>query len=184
MSGDPVREPFSLGPMPAAARMVTVDRRLVRAPLDAIFALARDVERWPDLLPHYRHVRFLTRATDGGGVVEMSAVRPFGALKWPTRWVSEMQVHGGGRDLPWIRYRHVRGVTRGMDVVWEFSPEPEGTMTTILHMWNGPAWPGIGGVAATAVIGPVFVHGIASRTLAGLAGAAERAAEASVRSGT
>jgi hypothetical protein len=32
----------------------------------------------------------------------------------------------------------------------------------------------IGGFAATKVIGPVFVHGIASRTLAGLAAAAER----------
>ena len=33
----------------------------------------------------------------------------------------------------------------------------------------------IGAVAATRVIGPVFVHGIASRTLAGLAATAERA---------
>jgi hypothetical protein len=31
----------------------------------------------------------------------------------------------------------------------------------------------IGVVAATVVIGPVFVHGIASRTLAGLAAQAE-----------
>jgi hypothetical protein len=37
-----------------------------------------------------------------------------------------------------------------------------------------PGWPLIGPVAALAVIGPVFVHGIASRTLAGLAAAAER----------
>jgi hypothetical protein len=34
----------------------------------------------------------------------------------------------------------------------------------------------IGAFAATAVIGPVFVHGIASRTLAGLARVAEREA--------
>jgi hypothetical protein len=34
----------------------------------------------------------------------------------------------------------------------------------------------IGLVAARGVIGPVFVHGIASRTLAGLAHAAERKA--------
>jgi len=32
----------------------------------------------------------------------------------------------------------------------------------------------IGAIAAKAVIGPVFVHGIASRTLAGLANVAER----------
>jgi hypothetical protein len=41
-------------------------------------------------------------------------------------------------------------------------------------VWNGPSWPLIGELAARGVIGPVFVHGIASRTLAGLARAAER----------
>jgi hypothetical protein len=43
-----------------------------------------------------------------------------------------------------------------------------------VHVWNGPAWPLIGEMAARGVIGPVFVHGIAARTLAGLARAAER----------
>jgi hypothetical protein len=41
-------------------------------------------------------------------------------------------------------------------------------------VWNGPLWPVIGRFAATQVIAPVFVHGIASRTLAGLAAVAER----------
>jgi hypothetical protein len=41
-------------------------------------------------------------------------------------------------------------------------------------VWDGPRWPLVGGVAATQVIGPLFVHGIASRTLAGLAAVAER----------
>jgi hypothetical protein len=44
----------------------------------------------------------------------------------------------------------------------------------IVHVWNGPSWPLIGAFAATNVIGPVFVHGIASRTLSGLARTAER----------
>jgi hypothetical protein len=70
----------------------------------------------------------------------------------------------------------VRGVTTGMDVEWTFTPVNEGTLVRIVHVWNGPAWPLIGEVAARGVIGPVFVHGIASRTLAGLAHAAERSA--------
>jgi hypothetical protein len=49
----------------------------------------------------------------------------------------------------------------------------------IVHVWDGPRWPLIGPFAATQVIGPVFVHGIASRTLAGLARAALRDAGAS-----
>ena len=82
--------------------------------------------------------------------------------------------------MPAIRFRHVRGVTTGMDVEWTFAPAGntggEGTLVRIVHVWNGPTWPLIGDVAARGVIGPVFVHGIASRTLAGLAQAAERSA--------
>jgi hypothetical protein len=70
----------------------------------------------------------------------------------------------------------VKGVTTGMDVEWTFVAEPRGTLVRIVHVWNGPSWPLIGDVAAREVIGPVFVHGIASRTLAGLAHAAERTA--------
>ncbi|MGH7689024.1 MAG: SRPBCC family protein [Gemmatimonadaceae bacterium] len=162
--------------MPPSARMITVDRLVVAAEQRTIFTLACDVERWPELLPHYRRVRFISRTTDGGGVVEMAAVRPFGLLDWPTAWVSEMQVHAGNGGPPWIRYRHVRGITRRMDVLWAFRDAPGGTMATILHMWNGPPWPVIGQVAARRVIGPVFVHGIAARTLAGLARVAERSA--------
>jgi hypothetical protein len=63
-----------------------------------------------------------------------------------------------------------------MDVEWTFKRAPGGTQVTILHVWNGPSWPVIGMWAATLLIGPVFIHGIASRTLAGLAAVAEREA--------
>ena len=43
----------------------------------------------------------------------------------------------------------------------------------IVHEWNGPAWPLIGHLAADLIIGPVFIHGIASRTLAGVKRRAE-----------
>ena len=82
----------------------------------------------------------------------------------------------GAAGAPWIRFRHVRGVTTGMDVEWRFRQIAGATHVRIVHVWNGPRWPLIGGLAATRVIGPIFVHGIASRTLAGLARAAERAA--------
>jgi hypothetical protein len=67
-------------------------------------------------------------------------------------------------------------VTAGMEVEWTFGETPAGTYVRILHMWNGPPVPVVGARVATLVIGPVFVHGIASRTLAGLASHAERAA--------
>ena len=167
------RQPFELGPMPLGRPMETVDERIVRAPWRAIFDVARKVEEWPAHLPHYQFVRFRERATDGGGIVEMSANRPFGPLDWPTWWLSEMSVDDGA---PLIRFRHVGGITKGMDVEWSFRAVPEGTHVKILHVWDGPPVPLVGIAAATFVIGPVFIHGIASRTLAGLAAVAEREA--------
>lgn len=162
-----------LGPMPTAARMRTVDERVVRASIETIFAIASDVERWPALLPHYRYVRFKERM-HGTGIVEMSANRPFGPLQWPTWWVSLMEIQPDvDRAAPSIRFRHIEGVTARMEVEWSFRRVTEGTHVTVLHLWNGPSWPLIGGLAARRIIGPVFVHGIASRTLAGLARAAE-----------
>lgn len=169
-----LRASNSLGPMPRIARMRTVDERVVRAPADRIFEIAADVERWPSRLAHYRYVRFRERMEDSG-VVEMSANRPFGPLDWPTWWVSLMEVHHpGGSAHPSIRFRHIDGITRGMDVEWSFESVTAGTRVTVLHLWDGPSWPLVGTIAARLVIGPVFVHGIASRTLAGLARAAER----------
>jgi uncharacterized membrane protein len=163
--------PFELGPMPVGRAMETLDERLVRAPVRLIFDVARQVEHWPALLSHYRSVRFRERARDGGGIVRMSANRPFGLVNWPTWWLSEMSVD---ERAPAIRFRHIGGVTTGMDVEWSFHAVEYGTHVRVLHVWDGPRWPLVGLFAATAVIGPIFVHGIASRTLEGLARVAER----------
>jgi hypothetical protein len=82
------REPFALRSPARNSRMHTVDERFVRSRLAPIFTLALEVERWPELLPHYRYVRFRERTSDDGGVVEMAANRAFGPLNWPTWWVS------------------------------------------------------------------------------------------------
>ena len=144
--------------------MRTLDQTTIRAPVERAFDAASQVERWPRILPHYRWVRFLERR-EGGGIVEMAAWRPFGPLRYPTWWVSEMTIDVRRRE---IRYRHVRGITRGMNVVWRFAPADQGVTATIVHEWRGPAWPLIGPLAAGLVIGPVFIHGIAARTLAGI----------------
>lgn len=163
--------------------MITVDALVMRATVPRAFALGADVERWPAWLPHYRWVRFLERRAAGdGGLVEMAAWRPFagGALKYPTWWVSDMTIDP---DVPRVRYRHLRGITRGMDVSWDFAAVAGGTRVTITHTWDGPTWPLVGRAAAELVIGPVFIHGIASRTLAGIARQAE-AGELASRDGT
>lgn len=167
--------PYDLGPMPTGRTMTTVDEQLVRAPLARIFTLAADVERWPSLLPHYRYVRYDERRADGGGTVEMSANRPFGLVQWPTWWRSRMRIHPPGAALvPAVRFSHIAGVTKGMEVEWTFQEVAGGTHVRIVHVWDGPRVAMLGELAASMLIGPVFVHGIASRTLAGLAASAER----------
>jgi aromatase len=151
--------------------MIAIDEQLVRAPVDVCFRIAADVERWPVILPHYRWVRFQRMPDFGSGIVEMAAWRPFAlGVKYPTWWVSEMRV---AEDEPAVYYRHIRGITRGMDVKWEFSARGEHTFIRIAHCWAGPSWPLISGIAARRVIGPHFVSAIAQRTLAGVAREAE-----------
>jgi len=149
----------------------TVDRAIIRAPLERVFAVAVDVERWPRFLAHYRWVRVLERRPPHAARVEMAAWRPFGPVRWPTWWVSDMAPDPERRR---IRYRHVGGVTRGMDVEWRLEGRDGEVQVEIVHDWSGPRWPLIGRLAADWVIGPVFIHGIASRTLAGVRREAEQ----------
>jgi hypothetical protein len=154
----------------------TVDEIVMRAPVERCFQHGADVERWPEWLPHYRWVRFQRKDGFGTGLVEMAARRPFGPIPWPVWWVSEMTIDA---ERPVVLYRHVRGITTGMEVEWSFTPQADGTtLVRIVHDWDeGPSWPLPGAVRrgiAEAAIGPVFIHHVASRTLAGIARAVER----------
>jgi len=62
-----------------------------------------------------------------------------------------------------------------MDVEWRLEADGNETEVTIVHQWDGPAWPLIKRPAADWVIGPLFISAIASRTLAGIGRFAESA---------
>jgi ribosome-associated toxin RatA of RatAB toxin-antitoxin module len=144
--------------------MRTVDQIAARGSIARAFEIASDVERWPEFLPHYRWVRMLERHNQGG-LVEMAAWRTFGAFKYPTWWVSEMTVVPAEHR---VEYKHVKGITKGMEVHWRLTEAAETVDIMIVHEWIGPRWPLIGKLAAELVIGPVFIHAIAGRTLAGV----------------
>lgn len=156
--------------------MHTRNEILIRAPREPCLAAASEVERWPEILPHYRDVHFTRRDGPDRGRVRMSAYRHFGVVPWPTWWESEMAVD---REAGEIRYRHVAGITEGMDVLWTLEaagPSRGGvprTRIVVLHDWDGPGWPLVGGLAARRVIGPHFIRVVADRTLAGVRRAAE-----------
>jgi ribosome-associated toxin RatA of RatAB toxin-antitoxin module len=139
----------------------------MRAPAQRIYTLAAEVERWPAFLPHYRWVTLLERK---GNVklVEMAASRD----GFPVKWQAVQRVYPGE---PRITFRHVRGVTRGMEVEWAFHEQDGQTLVQIRHDLT-LRWPLVGGWIADEIIGPQFVERIARKTLRCIRDLAEHAA--------
>ena len=136
--------------------MKSVTQIRMSAPVERIFRLAADVERWPDLLPHYRYVRRLAAPT-GERRYAMGARR--GVI--PVSWKAVL------RPLPdrnEIEFEHVGGVTRGMQVRWRLVPD-DGTVHVSIEHDLRLRWPLIGEIVARHVIGPHFIDAIAGRTL-------------------
>lgn len=145
----------------------------IEASPDIIFRLAADVGRWPAILPHYRSVRVLGWRGEQT-LVRMAAWRD--AI--PVAWTAILEPRPAERR---ILFRHVRGVTRGMEVEWRLEPRPEGgTRVSIRHAFH-PRWPLVGGAVARFVIGECFVRNIAGKTLRRIKELAEAEAAAAGR---
>jgi hypothetical protein len=127
----------------------------MHAPFDRVFALAADVERWPEILPHYRYVRRVADAAERH--FEMGARR--GPV--PVRWRAIQRPLPDERRIEFV---HTGGVTRGMQVAWRFEERGEDLDVSIEHALE-LHWPLIGDFAARRVIGPQFIDAIAGRTL-------------------
>lgn len=136
--------------------MLTVNSINVRADVDRVFALAADIDRWPELLPHYRWIRRIWQSGDTC-VVEMAARR--GPL--PVKWVSVQQLCRAKRR---IYYKHTDGLTRGMWVEWAFIPSSDGVRVTITHEMN-LSKPVVRTRLGKWIVGEFFVKRIADRTL-------------------
>ena len=132
----------------------------VAAPASLVFRLARDVERWPRLLPHYVRVRPVGRDGDGRLTAEMVARRPLVpvlGLGLPVAWRSRTWSEP---DALRLRFVHVGGATHGMDVTWRIEPNESGCRVSIDHEFRPrvPGW--------ALFVDRAFTRPIASRTLA------------------
>jgi ribosome-associated toxin RatA of RatAB toxin-antitoxin module len=148
----------------------------VTAPPELVFALARDVERWPQLLPHYVRVDVEERLGPRGVVARMVARRPLVAalgLGLPVAWRSRAWSESEALRL---RFVHRGGATAGMKVTWLIEPLANGTRITIEHDFQPRFKPW------ALVIDRLFTRPIASRTLATFKAIAEAVAT-STRSG-
>ncbi len=132
----------------------------VAAPPELVFGLARDVERWQWLLPHYARSRVRERRADGSLVTDFVARRPFiGVLGLgvPVAWRSRTWSEPATRRL---RFLHVAGATRGMDVTWLIEPTATGCHIEIAHDFRARV-PGF-----ATFVDRWFTRPIAGRTLA------------------
>jgi Polyketide cyclase / dehydrase and lipid transport len=139
-----------------------------------VFRLARGVGAWERLLPHYARSRVVDRRADGALVVEFVARRPLIALlgvglpvAWRARTWNEPETLR-------LRFVHVGGATRGMDVTWRIEATPTGCTVSIDHDFR-PRVPGF-----AAFVDRWFTRPIAGRTLATFKALAEAVADRAV----
>jgi ribosome-associated toxin RatA of RatAB toxin-antitoxin module len=143
----------------------------MEAPSAIVFDLARRVERWERLLPHYVRSRIVASQADGHLLVAFVAVRPIVpviGLGLPVAWRARTWSEP---DTLRLRFVHVAGPTAGMDVTWRIESTPTGSRVAIDHDFR-PRVP----VLAT-VVDRWFTRPIAGRTLATFKALAEAVAE-------
>ena len=136
----------------------------MRAPPERVFALARDVSRWADMLPHYRSVVVERRRSDGHLVARMVALRRFGPLPLPVTWRAELWSDDSDPSTLRLHFRHIRGVTSGMRVTWRITPTATGAQVSIEHDFRRPL-PFVGDAILPRLIDRWFTRPIATRTL-------------------
>jgi ribosome-associated toxin RatA of RatAB toxin-antitoxin module len=155
----------------------------VAAPPDLVYRVARDVTAWERLLPHYSRSVAVREEDDGTRVCDFVARRPFVpvlGLGLPVTWRSRTWHEPGTRRL---RFVHVAGATKGMDVTWTIEPATladgrAGTRVEIAHDF-APVMPGF-----APFVDRFFTRPIAGRTLATFRAIAEALAEHGVEEAT
>jgi ribosome-associated toxin RatA of RatAB toxin-antitoxin module len=146
----------------------------VNAPAELVFRLVRDVERWPVLLPHYARADVIERHPDGAVTATFIARRPLPGpfrllgLGLPVAWRSRTWHEP---DTLRLRFHHVAGATRGMDVTWRIEPTTAGCRVSIDHDFRRTlpipvAGRLLGHRLMPAVVDRFFTRPIAGRTLA------------------
>jgi len=128
---------------------------IMRAPKISIFETAANLELWPEILPHYRYIRFLERSPNRN-VVVMAASRS----GIPISWTSEQIID---RDKCEIHFHHLKAWTKGMRVVWTFQETPDGVLVGIMHDLKFRV--NLFAPVADKMIGDFFIHSIANKTL-------------------
>lgn len=136
----------------------------ISAPAQNVFDLARDISRWPQLLPHYRKVTVHSRSS-GRLIATMAAFRPWWRIGVPVWWRSEQWADESDPGDLRLHFAHLAGATKGMTVTWHLRPTTGGCRVTIEHIFRRRL-PLLGDELFPRVVDRLFVRPIAGRTLA------------------
>lgn len=100
--------------------------RLVRAPVEAVVAIARDVESYPSFMPDVESVKILERSNDGT-VLKTQWVGVIKQFRLTIKWTQEER---WDIDQNRVEFHQVEGDYDKMEGWWEFRPHPDGTEFT------------------------------------------------------
>jgi ribosome-associated toxin RatA of RatAB toxin-antitoxin module len=135
--------------------MHMVNSIIMQAPRSLIFETAANLEMWPQILPHYRYIRYLERGVERN-VVLMAATRS----GIPIAWTSEQIID---RENLEVRFHHLKAWTKGMHVVWAFKNTPNGVLVEISHDMRFRIR--LLAPIVEKIIGEFFIQHVANKTL-------------------
>ena len=145
---------------------MTVEQ-IVHAPVEQVFTVARQIERFPEWLDYVTAIRVLERSEDGKVVVsEWEASVPIFGLKakWVERdeWDEEQKV---------CRFALQEGDLDKYEGEWFFEPHPEGTRMVLTVTYEYRVL--IGGALVQQIVRKI-VEQMAQKLLEGIAKATEQ----------
>jgi uncharacterized membrane protein len=130
----------------------------IRGDIERVWALASAVERWPEILPHYRYVTVVQERPDPPRqILEMAAWRG----RIPIRWLSIVELVPAERR---ILFHHIGGAARGMDVEWRIVQQGDIVRASIDHDLDSP-YAIIRSRLGEYILGHHFIDAVAGRTL-------------------
>lgn len=122
-----------------------------------VYRTVSNVLDWPRMLPHYRWVKLIGGNRDWL-MIEMAAIRSF----IPIKWTSLTRIDPVDRC---IYFRHIGGLTRGMEVEWTMEERPDGTEVCIFHDLSRLKVPVVRSCLGKLVTSRCFVEAVADQTL-------------------
>ncbi len=136
--------------------MHTENTILIHGDRQRIYQLAADIQDWAKILPHYRYV-VIEEQSERHKIARMGARRDWFPVKWRARQELLPEEYR-------ILFQHIGGITKGMSVEWRLVPEGDAVRVTISHTLTYPV-PLLGPLFAEWIVGRLFVHNIAGKTL-------------------